>query len=212
MSSQRPTRPEPEPSIAKAATLPSLDELLVYAASRIIEEGEDCTFERLVFECFTLFPQSFSLKRYPQWPDSARMNKAWLRARTDRGWLVGSVQEGFRLSEAGLRIAKRVARQVEGLEPLPSRPSGGRSRERFEALIRVIRKDSLFREFEKSSRVTVTEMDFRRMLGATMETPPRILRQNLSAYLNAAVTYGDSEVEKFLRACEDKMSSVLGKA
>jgi hypothetical protein len=50
----------------------SLDELVLFAVKRILDSGEDCTAERLVCECFTLFPKSFCLPRYPQWPDSAR--------------------------------------------------------------------------------------------------------------------------------------------
>ena len=188
-----------------------MDELLAYAAWRIAEAGEDCTFERLVFECFTLFPDAFGLKRYPQWPDSARVNKAWLRARTDKGWLVGSVQEGFRLTETGARVARRVATRMEAGSTFSARQSAGRSRERFEALIRNIRRDHLFREFQnEANKFALTEMDFRRLVGATLETPARILRQNLNAYLNAAVVYGDDGVAEFLHACEDKMALVLG--
>ncbi len=192
------------------ASLPSLDELLAYAAWRVIEAAEECTFERLVYECFTLFPDAFGLKRYPQWPDSARVNKAWLRARTDKGWLVGSVQEGFRITETGFRVARRVASQLETSDHFGSRPSTGRSRERFEALIKVIRNDAVFKRFkDKRKQLILTEMDFRRLLGATMETPSRVLRQNLNAYLNAAIAYGDDDVVDFLRTCERKMVTVL---
>lgn len=191
-------------------TTGSLDELLMYAAWRVVESGEECTFERLVFECFTLFPEAFGLRRYPQWPDSARVNKAWLRARTDKGWLVGSVQEGFRITEAGARVARRIATRMEGGRLSAGNESGGRSRERFETLIKNVRRDPLFRKFQNEGREFVlTEMDFRRLLGATLETPARILRQNLNAYLNAAATYEDDDVVKFLQTCEDRMAAAL---
>ena len=66
-----------------------IDQLVVYAVKRILDANEECTFERLVYECFTLFPEKFEFKRYPEWPDSARITKAWLRCRTDKGWIAG---------------------------------------------------------------------------------------------------------------------------
>ncbi len=64
----------------------------------------------------------------------------------------------------------------------------------------------MFTRFRKEGpEFKLTEMELRRLLGATLETPTRVLRQNLSAYLNAAKTYADDEVARFLRACEDKV-------
>ena len=92
-----------------------IDLLIVYAAKRILDGGEECTFERLVYECFTLFPNKFGFKRYPEWPDSARINKAWLRCRTDKGWLAGTVKEGFRITPSGEMIARQTdGKTIEG--------------------------------------------------------------------------------------------------
>lgn len=177
-----------------------LDDLVVFCAKEILEAGEECTFERLVYECFTRFPGDFGLLRYPQWPDSARVNKAWLRCRTDKGWLVGNVQEGFRLTPAGEAAAGIVRTRLGDDRPLVKRRA--RSRERFESLLRSIRSDRLFVAFDESGRVDASEMDIRRLLGATLETPPRIIRQNLHAYRSAAEAYADARVLDFLSACE----------
>jgi len=53
-----------------------IDQLVVYSVKRIIDNSEECTFERLVYECFRLFPNKFGFLRYPNWPDAARINKA----------------------------------------------------------------------------------------------------------------------------------------
>lgn len=180
-----------------------LDDLVVYCVSEILAGGEECTFERLVYECFTKFPESFGLARYPEWPDSARVNKSWLRCRTDRGWIVGTVQEGFRLTPAGEAIAAIVGnRLADGAKPPTVRQSGARTRERHEALLRTIRSDQLFRVFEETGTVEASEMELRRLLGATLETPKRVLRQNLHAYRSAAEAYSDEPALEFLLACE----------
>jgi hypothetical protein len=169
-----------------------------------LEGGDDCTFERLVYECFTRFPYAFGLKRYPEWPDSARVNKAWHRCRTDKGWITGSVQEGFRLTIAGELVAASVtARLVAGTASTERTGSGTRTRERYEALLRNLRRDALYQRFLGGPNgFEPSDMELRQLLGATLETPTRILKQNLNAYKSAARAYEDDEVLDFLAACE----------
>ncbi len=186
-------------------TLP-LDDLVVYCVSEILRGGEECTFERLVYESFTRFPEAFGLRRYPDWPDSARVNKAWLRCRTDKGWIAGSVKEGFRPTPAGETVAQRVASRLRAGPALVGSREAPRTRERFEALLRNIRRDPLFRRFaSRRDGFELSDMELRRFLGATLETPPRILKQNLHAYRNAASVYQDVDVLNFLAACEKAM-------
>lgn len=76
----------------------SYDDLITYAVYSLTRSGREATFENIVAESFTLFPVRFSLRGYPQWPESAAVNKSWLRCRTDKGYLVGSVKEGLKLT------------------------------------------------------------------------------------------------------------------
>lgn len=182
----------------------ALDDLVVFCVREIIRNGEECTFERLVYECFTRFPTAFSLIRYPQWPDSARINKCWLRCRTDKGWIVGSVKEGFRLTAAGERIADKVARQLGGQGAVPRLAEPGTtSRERYEAMLARIRRSQPFARYLASpGTFAASEMELRQALGVTLETPLRVVRQNLHAYRSAAAAYSADEVLEFLAECE----------
>jgi hypothetical protein len=181
---------------------------VVYCVAKIIAGGEQCTFERLVYEAFTQFPDSFGLKRYPEWPDSARVNKSWLRCRTDKGWIVGNVQEGFRLTPAGDVIVRLVASRVgEAGTGVSSDHHGRRTRERFEALLRSVRAEPIFRRFAQGDSQGVTLMELRQLLGATLETPTRVLKQNIKAYRAAAEAYHDEQVLDFLGMCERIVSS-----
>ncbi len=60
----------------------------------------------------------------------------------------------------------------------------------------------MFVAFDESGRLDAPEMEVRRILGATLETPARILRQNIHAYRAAAEAYSDERVLDFLSACE----------
>ena len=74
----------------------SLTKLTIFAISKIDEGGEECAYERIVKECFTLFPRRFSLHRYPEWPDGARVKIEILRCR-DNGWITGNEKKGFQI-------------------------------------------------------------------------------------------------------------------
>jgi hypothetical protein len=185
---------------------PPLDDLVVYSVAEVLAAGENCTFERLVFECFTRFPEAFGLALYPEWPDSARVNKAWLRCRTDKGWIVGSVQEGFRLTSVGERAAEKVRARLQSESGATTTRAGTRPRDPLQALLRNVRKDPLFQRYvDRQAEFKPSEMELRRLLGATLETPLRVLRQNLSAFKSAADAYHDTEALDFLRACERMM-------
>ena len=181
----------------------SIDELLTFAVGEVAAAGEECTFERLVYECYTLFPDAFALNRYPDWPDSARVNKAWLRCRTDRGWITGSVQAGFRLTERGTEIASDVARRIGKSVPLSRPNESARMRERHEAMMKNIRRHPAFSSYQSNPEgFALTGPELRVLLNATLETPRRVLRQSIRAYQNAAEAYGDVEVGAFLAECD----------
>jgi hypothetical protein len=191
----------------------SIDELVVYCVYRILRRGEECTFERLVAECFTLYPREFCLRGYEHWPDSARVNKAWLRCRTDRGWMTGSVKDGFRLTSEGEKVALKIESDLgAGSYTEMSRPTRASraASARAEGLVATIRQTSAFVRYKReSSAFKITEMELRSLLGATMETPPRVLRETINAYRNAANEAGDNEVGEFLSFCLRNMSRIL---
>jgi hypothetical protein len=188
----------------------SLDELTTYAVYCVLTNEEICTFERLVVECFHLFPEVFSLKRYPKYPDSARVDKSWLRCRTDKGWITGSVKESFRLSDAGLRIAKQteqklIAVQLRGRAREPAKVRG-----REEAVVKFIRNHPTYlRYIGKGESFQIAEHEFRQLLSCTMETPLRVLRQNLNQVIDALEAYRELELLAFIRLCARKMSPIL---
>lgn len=157
-----------------------LDQLVTFCVDRILASREECTFERLVYECFILFPEKFRFERYPDWPDSARVNKAWLRCRTDKKWIAGSVQAGFVLAPDGMRVARETAAML-GHRKAKRKTDQRDARERWEAALQQIRRHPAYAKFQKGDASELTEQDIRNVLAATLETPQRILETNLSS-------------------------------
>ena len=192
----------------------SIDKLLAFAVGQVTAAGEECTFERLVCECFKLFPNEFGMQRYPDWPDSVRVDKTWRRCRTDKGWIIGSVQEGFRLTDRGSQIVSNLGRILDTDEPsAPLVNTSSRARERHEAMLKYIRRQPAFADYQADpDGFELTESGLRVLLNGTLETPHRVLRQNLHAYQNAAEVHKDAEVASFLEASGKLLKeAVLGR-
>lgn len=185
-----------------------IDQLVVYAVKRILDTDGECTFERLVYECFNLFPEKFGFQRYPEWPDSARINKSWLRCRTDKGWLAGTVKEGFKITSAGELIVKKAERELKSGYVVRKRPPSKKTRERYEAVISYIKNSSEFLRFIETKNENISISELRSFLGGTLETPKRILRHNLNLYFQAAEIYSESSVIPFLELCKKRLRNI----
>ena len=180
----------------------SLDDLLVLAAVDIEKSGESLTFERLVARCFELYPARFSLRGYPQWPDSNVVNKAWLRARTDKHWLVGSVREGFRLAPEGRRHAGRLEVGAAGA---PGKRKADR-RTREGRLLEAMRATAAFKSFiSDGGDATFDLADVADSLLASGDTSSKALSRNCAQFRAAATLYGDEQAAAFL----DRVEQIL---
>jgi len=71
-----------------------------------------CSFEELVKECFNQFPQVFSLKDYPQWPDTRKLDRP-LRDLRKKKLIKGNPKTFFTLSPSGKKEAKEIAETLK---------------------------------------------------------------------------------------------------
>lgn len=182
----------------------SLRDLILYSILSIEEEGQICTFERLVKECFDLFPDAFSLSRYPQWPDSLKLDRS-LRTLRNKGLIVGNPNTRYSLTDFGRKIAKNVE---AGLRRQPSQELdiGPSSRSPELRYLKEIRRSELFRKYSQAGPTfEFDEMELRGVMGCTMETPRRILRQNIQLAINLAEESGDHELLNFLELCRRRV-------
>jgi len=199
--------------IAEAYEAIGVDQLVVYCAREVLDKREECTLERLVYECFTRFPKKFGLSRYPQWPDSTKVYRSWRRCVITDKWLVGSPQAGFRMTSRGEKIADEVAAKLGNPSLMSTKPRPStRTRGKEEAVVRYLRKSAAFNRWisEKGS-FAVSESELRSVLNATLETPMETLRENMAYYKENALLLKDSQVIEFLDECWRQHSSVLGR-
>jgi len=121
--------PKFNPSTYTAITL---NHLVVYAIYYLYKDDIEITSEDIISACFTFFPKKFSLKKYPQWPDSGMISRHWSECRRKR-YIAAKVNSGFKLTVIGTRLAKMVAKklgvptpkEVKPLRPKKILPSHG---------------------------------------------------------------------------------------
>ncbi len=187
----------------------NLDELLVYCAWQVIARKETCTFERITVECFKQFPGDFALAGYPEYPDSARVNKCWLRCRTDRAWLLGNVKTGFTISPAGEAVARRVQQRLKAGDLRTPERKATRDRTREESLVRFVKTQAPFKRFLSSSQGFVPSVnEIHGVSSSTLDTPPLKVKANLQQLIEAAKAVDDAEVVGFLQVCLAKFNEL----
>ncbi|MDI6882866.1 MAG: hypothetical protein QMC93_00090 [Patescibacteria group bacterium] len=86
--------------------LKSINDLILYILYSS-SKNEKSSFEDLVKSCFDNFPQIFSLKNNPQWPDTRKLDSS-LRKLRQKKLIKGNPQTFFILTSAGEKRAKEI--------------------------------------------------------------------------------------------------------
>ena len=84
-------------------------DLILFSIHSVASNREKCDFERLLKECFALFPQIFDFSKYPQWPDSLKLDRQ-LRTLRKRKLITGSPKTSFSLTKLGKKIALETSK------------------------------------------------------------------------------------------------------
>lgn len=190
----------------------SLDELVTYSIFILLEDSKEATFENIVAKCFELFPEKFSLIGYPQWPDAARVNKSWLRCRTDFKYIKGSVKSGFTLTSKGLEIIEYVQRRLKRpvSEKIIVSQKKAKERTKEEQFINELEQSAVFKRYlDEHEQVKISHFEFCDMLYCTLESAPKTLKENIEKLKGYAQKLNRDEVLKFLQFSEKKFPHLL---
>lgn len=88
-----------------------INDLILFSIHSVIVNNEICSFERLLKECFTLFPEAFGFARYPLWPDSRRLDRP-LRSLRKEELIKGDPKTEFFLTKEGKEIIQQIAKTL----------------------------------------------------------------------------------------------------
>jgi len=80
----------------------SANDLILFSIHSVIANNEKCSFDRLVKECFVLFPDAIKFLRYPIWPDSRKLDRP-LRALRKERLIIGDPKTFFLITDEGMK-------------------------------------------------------------------------------------------------------------
>ena len=152
----------------------ALNDLVTYSVYFLAREHERISSENITAVCFTLFPERFSLRGYPQWPDSTVVNKRWIDCR-NRGYITGSTAQDFALTPKGLAIAERVESILTGGKVTIAMKAKSKlkteTRTRAGRFVKAIEQSEPYQQYKiNGEKSHISEFDFRSMLLCTMES------------------------------------------
>lgn len=89
----------------------AINDLIVFAIFKLGEQGEKCSFQALVKECFSLSPKVVGLKGYSKWPDTRKLDRP-LRKLKENKMITGNPATFFTLTQQGKRRAQEIAKTL----------------------------------------------------------------------------------------------------
>lgn len=187
----------------------AMNDLVVYSMHFLHTQGIAITSEDIVSACFTLFPRRFSLVKYPYWPDSAVVGRRWSVCRR-KGYIVGNVANGFKLTAKGFKFAGKVEKMLGGLNPASNHVVPTEVRTRAGRFVRAMETSDAFKDYRKHGRAAkLNEYDFRSMLLCTLESTHETLKRNLDQFREYAQVAERKDLLTFLDYSENKFSYLL---
>ena len=221
------TPPNFDPSIY---TKIILNDLVVYSVYYLHKQGSEITSEDIISACYVLFPKRFSMRKYPQYPDSGIVSRRWSDCKS-KGYLKGNATSGFQITARGIKRAEKVEKLLgtplkpvrvakptsspKGKAEKPAVPDAKREaavhpelKAHAKKYVRSIEMSDAYKHFKKGA--PINEFDFRSLLLCTMESPPTVLARNLNQFKEYVNIHNRKDLFTFLEFCEGKFSSLLG--
>jgi len=200
-----------------------LNDLVVYSAYYLHKQGSEITSEDIISACYVLFPKRFSMRKYPQYPDSGIVSRRWSDCKS-KGYLKGNATKGFELTARGIKRAEKVEKSFgKPMKPVRVRKPKVEAtvvsalvaekvhpelKAHAKKYVRSIELSDAYKHFKKGTQLN--EFDFRSMLLCTMESPPTTLARNLNQFKEYVDIHNRKDLSSFLEFCEGKFSSLLG--
>ena len=181
-------------------TVLSQSDLILYSIYRITRRKDECTFERLVYETFTLFPEKFSFYTY-KLPDSLKLDRQLRTMRKDK-LIIGNNTYGFSLTKLG----EHQAVQIENILPnsnvkrLSNQSGTGRKEQQ---LIERILNSNIYKRYKHLLKLSILDLDELKILFlGTVETPKKDMLENMLYFQKIAVKARKKDVVEFINECK----------
>lgn len=192
----------------------------MYSVYYLHKQGSEITSEDIISACFVLFPKRFSMRKYPQYPDSGIVSRRWSDCKS-KGYLRGNASRGFQITARGIKRAEKVEKSLGKLmKPIHMpKPRAKQTTSSAQTIhpelkahagkyVRSIQASDAYKHYRKQQ--PLNEFDFRSLLLCTMESPPTTLARNMEQFKEYVKIYKRRDLLVFLEFCDVKFSHLLG--
>ncbi len=180
----------------------SNDSLLCFALVELRSSSVPATFENITVAAFKLFPESFSLVGYQNYPDAARVNRTLLHARPKyRDLITGSAKKGYVLTAKGETVARQVSVDLQSQGVQKARSASDVIDKRTytgQAVTKQVEGTSLYKHWRDGELDAIGDYEVWDFLDAMPYTDKAVLRVILKDYKEAAELAGREDLVKFL--------------
>jgi len=182
----------------------TIAKLAAVAIFHMEKEGIPTNFENVVMSLQKLFPGKFSLLRYPEIPDTMRIdNTLRLDAQNHAQYIKGNRRKGYRLTGLGKSAAEETVDQLKSGTKSSGKNRVGKSRKQETQLVSEITNSSAFEKFSTKQFSSINKFEVCDVLHGTLETNSKDLQRNLETLI------GHAEYMKPIKEYEKLATSVL---
>jgi len=197
-----------------------LNDLVVYSVYYLHKQRLEITSEDIISACFVLFPKRFSMRKYPQYPDSGIVSRRWSDCK-GKGYLRGNANKGFVLTGRGIKRAEKIEKSL-GKPMKPVREPKANTKRAVvvttqtvhpelkahaRKYVRSIEMSDAYKRYKK--KLPLNEFDFRSLLLCTMESPTETLTRNLAQFKEYVNIHERKDLANFLAFCEERFPYLL---
>jgi hypothetical protein len=177
--------------------------LIIYAMLYMEEHAIEASLNNITVITYKLFPNSFAMESFPEYPDGVRVEKN-LRHLREGSYLTGKNKHGYTLSDK----ARQSAATIKTLTKTPGAKNPTHMR-RNEILLKETKESPAYGKFLADKANTITLSELCHILQATLDTPRKVLRDNLGLLQEMAKEYKDAPLVELLLYLEKNFKEYL---
>lgn len=158
------------------------DRVLLALARAAGNTQDPVPYEDIVIESWKCFPERFSLRKHPEFPDSNDQNKSLYGRLKKDGYVIALGDMVFRLTDAGIERAAALESALNGERAVSPRVRLSRDQER---LLRTAKASEAYVKWVDGCAAEIVDFDARTFFGLTVTTSDENRRIRIKAMCDA---------------------------
>ena len=162
--------------------LTNSDRVLLALASAAGNSTERVAYEEIVVESWRKYPEHYSLRNYPEYPDSSDQHKRLYGELKKRGYVVTLRDRFFRLTEAGLEQALKLQGAISDVQ---STAAVGRLSRDSSRLVQRATVSEAYAKWTRGRASHIVDFDARGYFGVSVTMTRRDRQVCVDGMMNA---------------------------